>query len=104
MDAVDRQEPGTIGEYAQAMNTPLSLNLTAPVSRRAFLKGTGVALALPWLDAMWPARGFAAGNAAPPMRMVCVCTSLGLHAPFLFPKEAGRDYTLTPYLEILKDH
>ena len=36
--------------------------------------------------------------------MVCICTSLGLHAPFLFPKETGADYTLTPYLEILKDH
>jgi hypothetical protein len=35
--------------------------------------------------------------------MVCICTSLGLHAPFLFPEETGPDYTLTPYLEILKD-
>ena len=36
--------------------------------------------------------------------MVCICTSLGLHAPFLFPNETGADYKLTPYLEILKDH
>ncbi len=36
--------------------------------------------------------------------MVCICTSLGLHAPFLFPKETGRDYTPTPYLELLKNH
>ncbi|MGP0070302.1 MAG: DUF1552 domain-containing protein [Isosphaeraceae bacterium] len=35
--------------------------------------------------------------------MVCICTSLGLHAPFLFPKETGADYSPTPYLEILKD-
>ena len=35
--------------------------------------------------------------------MVCICTSLGLHAPFLFPGETGSDYTLTPYLEILGD-
>jgi hypothetical protein len=35
--------------------------------------------------------------------MVCICTSLGLHAPFLFPSETGFDYKLTPYLEILKD-
>ena len=34
--------------------------------------------------------------------MVCICTSLGLHAPFLFPSETGPDYSLTPYLEILK--
>ena len=25
--------------------------------------------------------------------MVCICTSLGLHAPFLFPTETGTDYT-----------
>src|SRR5687768_11013687 len=83
---------------------------TPPLSRRTFLKGTGVALALPLLDAMLPSRLLAAPNAngvaqgAPPRRMVCVCTSLGLHAPFLFPTETGRDYNLTPYLEILKEH
>ncbi|MFM9954464.1 MAG: hypothetical protein ACKVVO_10430 [Opitutaceae bacterium] len=42
-----------------------------PINRRTFLRGTGVALALPLLEAMrWPVR---AANAAPsPMRMVCV--------------------------------
>jgi hypothetical protein len=35
--------------------------------------------------------------------MVCICTPLGLHAPNLFPTKAGRDYALTPYLEVLKD-
>ncbi len=35
--------------------------------------------------------------------MVCICTSLGLHAPLLFPSETGAGYALTPYLEILKD-
>ena len=83
---------------------------TPALSRRTFLKGTGVALALPFLDAMLPARLLAAtdeagqANGAPPRRMVCVCTSLGLHAPFLFPAETGRDYSPTPYLEILKEH
>ena len=75
----------------------------AALSRRAFLRGSGVALALPFLDAMWPARVLAAPTAAP-RRMVTICASLGLHAPHLFPKEAGRDYALTPYLEHLKEH
>lgn len=39
-----------------------------------------------------------------PAKMVCICTSLGLHAPFLFPEETGAKYTPTPYLEILKEH
>jgi len=71
--------------------------------RRAFLRGTGVSLALPWLDAFLP--GSRGATAAPSRtRMVCICASLGLHAPFLFPSETGPDYALTPYLEILKDH
>ena len=73
-----------------------------PISRRAFLRGAGVALALPYLDAMWP-RAFAA-DAAAPRRMVAICTSLGIYTPSLFPKESGRDYALTPYLQTIKDH
>jgi hypothetical protein len=35
--------------------------------------------------------------------MVCICTPLGLHPPHFFPEKAGKDYALTPYLEVLKD-
>lgn len=76
---------------------------TAPVSRRAFLRGAGVALALPFLDAMWPRRAGAAEITAP-KRMVAICTSLGIYGPALYPKETGRDYTSTPYLDMLKEH
>lgn len=86
-------------DESSAMHLPASPRL----SRRAFLKGTGVSLALPFLDAMWPARVLAA-QAAAPKRMVAVCTSLGIYGPALFPKETGRDYALTPYLELLKEH
>lgn len=65
------------------------------LDRRHFLRAAGVSLALPWLDAL-------AQNAAPPRRMVCICTPLGLHGPNLFPQEAGRDYRETPYLEGLR--
>src|SRR5580698_4476220 len=37
----------------------------------------------------------------PPRRMVAMCFALGLHGPNVFPKEAGRGYALTPYLEAL---
>ncbi|MGK0188030.1 MAG: hypothetical protein ACI9R3_003822 [Verrucomicrobiales bacterium] len=71
--------------------------------RRKFLQGAGVALSLPMLDALLPK---ARGEDAPPSgkKMVCICTSLGLHAPFLFPNETGADYAPTPYLELLKEH
>jgi hypothetical protein len=36
--------------------------------------------------------------------MITICTTLGLHAPSLFPETAGSDYELTPYLQHLKEH
>jgi hypothetical protein len=79
------------------------------MSRRRFLRGAGVALALPLLDAMLPA--FAAPVAAipgtpgaKPRRMLTVCNNLGLLPMEFFPKESGRDYKLSPYLELLAEH
>jgi hypothetical protein len=71
-------------------------------SRRTFLRAAGVSLALPWLDALAPARVRGA-EATPPRRMVCICTPLGLHPPYFFPEKAGKDYALSPYLDVLKD-
>jgi hypothetical protein len=75
------------------------------LDRRAFLRGAGTVLSLPFLEAMVPA--FAtraqAAVAQPPPRFLAMCATLGFHTPFLFPQETGADYTLTPYLEPLKD-
>jgi hypothetical protein len=67
--------------------------------RRRFLQASGVSLALPWLDAL----AVAPPAAAVPRRMVCICTPLGLHPPHFFPKTSGKNYALSPYLDILKD-
>lgn len=74
------------------------------LSRRAFLRGSGAAVALPLLDAMTPALARGAEVTKPPRRFVAVCATLGFHTPFLFPTETGKDYTPTPYLEPLKDY
>jgi Protein of unknown function (DUF1552) len=73
--------------------------------RRTFLRAAGVAMALPLFDAFGPgrARADAKGAEAGPRRMVCVNTPLGLHPAFFFPEKSGRDYELSPYLEVLKD-
>jgi hypothetical protein len=68
------------------------------LDRRHFLRAAGVSLALPWLEG--PSR---AAPAKPPRRMVCVCTPLGLHPAFFFPEKSGKDYALTPYLDVVKD-
>ena len=74
----------------------------ARLSRRAMLRGAGVSLALPWLDAMTPA--FAAPAAAvQPRRFVGVSLTLGLHNPNLVPEGAGRSYKPSRYLAGIQD-
>jgi hypothetical protein len=87
-----------------------------PLSRRSFLKGAGVALSLPLLDAMQPAFAGGADKGKAPRRMVAIETNMGILPQFFFPEEpavpagsegkmrAHRDYKLSPYLELLKDH
>ena len=50
-----------------------------PLSRRTFLRATGVPLALPLLDAMAPRTcAAAAGDEAAPRRMIAVCINMGV--------------------------
>ncbi|MBA3312005.1 MAG: DUF1552 domain-containing protein [Planctomycetota bacterium] len=70
------------------------------ISRRALLRGLGVGLALPMLDAMTPA--FAAAKAsAGPQRLIAIQTNQGILPKYFFPIGDGRDYKASPYLEIL---
>src|SRR5437016_11852243 len=100
------------------MKTPLTQTATGPfvstrpaLSRRKFLQGAGIFLSLPLLDAMTPAFAAAAkriaADATPcgkPLRFFGIRNSLGLLPEHFFPKEGGRDYRLSPYLEVLKEH
>jgi hypothetical protein len=76
------------------------------LDRRQFLRGTGVLLGLPWLDAMTPAFARDTTKALPPRRMLGVCNNLGLLPEKFFPAQAsaGRNYQLSPYLELLAGH
>jgi BMFP domain-containing protein YqiC len=69
------------------------------LSRRTFLRAAGVSLALPLLEM----HAISASAAKTPRRMVCINTPLGLHPAAFFPEKAGKDYTLSPYLEVVKD-
>ena len=81
------------------------------VSRRKFLRGAGILLSLPLLDAMTPAFAAVArrvaADATPggkPRRMFGICNNLGLLPDQFFPTGTGRDYTLSPYLQNLAAH
>lgn len=80
----------------------VNFNFGRRISRRAMLRGAGVALALPLLDAMTPA--FAAvGESRRAKRFVGVSLALGLHSPNLVPATSGRNYQPSMYLKSLQD-
>ncbi|HMV49083.1 MAG TPA: DUF1552 domain-containing protein, partial [Blastocatellia bacterium] len=84
---------------------PLDISTQAALSRRSFLRGTGVALSLPLLDAMLPAFARAESKAVP-RRFFAVCNNLGVLPWKFFPAadSKGFNYQLSPYLEELKAH
>jgi hypothetical protein len=68
------------------------------IPRRAFLRGTGAALALPMLDAMTPA--FATASARP-VRMAFIEVPNGIMMDKFTPATEGPDFALTPILQPL---
>ncbi len=89
-----------------------AMNAGSVMSRRAMLRGVGAAVALPWLESLGPHLGrgvasepVAAGGDAgtPPRRMVCVMVNTGIIPENFFPKDPGRDYQPSPYLEPFGD-
>ncbi len=91
-----------------ALTAGTSFTTRRAVSRRQFLRGAGIVLSLPFLDSMLPAfaRGAQGTGSVPkkPRRMFAICNNLGLLPDQFFPKQAGRGYALSPYLEHLKQH
>jgi len=75
------------------------------LNRRSFLRASGVAIALPFLDVMVPAGAAEAKKAlTQPRRMLLIGRPLGLYAPYFFPENAGRDYEPSRYLKLLAAH
>ena len=78
---------------------------TTPLSRRTFLRASGVAIGLPFLEAMIPAGAAEAKKAlAQQPRMVLIGQPLGMYAPNFFPEKAGLDYEPSRYLKLLQPH
>lgn len=78
--------------------------MTKKLDRRSVLKGAGVALALPLLDAMKPRFARAADKEEVPRRMLCICTNMGMMPQFFWPAESGRDYNPSEYLSLIDEH
>lgn len=75
-----------------------------PLKRRTFLRGAGVAMALPIFESMLP-RGHAADKSDRPVkRMVCLSNNYGVYQKAFFPEARGSEYDLPPTLKPLERH
>jgi len=73
------------------------------MSRRELLRGAGVAIGLPLLEAMEPLQAFASGGQAkPPVRLLFVYTPGGVIMDSWTPQGEGAAYTLSPTLSVLE--
>jgi hypothetical protein len=92
------------------MTSTPSICTRRPLGRRAFLRGAGTALALPWLESMLPTFARAAAGQSPrspeakPRRVLAICNNLGLLPDLFFPEGIGTDYRPSPYLQHLQPH
>lgn len=83
------------------MHLPIRTSKSAAIGRRSFLRGAGVCLSLPLLECMSPV--FAHDKAdREPRRMLLISNNLGVLPDPFFPKTAGTDYKLSPYLKELE--
>src|SRR5215831_20770704 len=71
------------------------------ITRRTLLRGAGVALGLPWLEAMTPAARAQSGAAGNPIRMAVLYMPNGVNTAHWYPKGQGRDFELSATLEPL---
>ena len=73
------------------------------IDRRHFLRGLGMALALPAFDSLNV--GFAATPSKPdPRRLICIGNHLGFWPGGFFPTAEGRDYAISQTLAPLQAH
>lgn len=70
------------------------------LDRRTLLRGTGAAIAIPFLDAMVPS-AFADPADTQPRRMIFLNLHLGFMADRFKPKQSGYGYEASKYLEII---
>lgn len=72
-----------------------------PISRRTLLRGAGVTLGLPWLEAMARAQS---GSRPNPVRMAFLFFPNGVNVNHWYPTGEGRDFELSKTLAPLEEH
>jgi hypothetical protein len=77
-----------------------------PLSRRAFLRGLGVTMALPWLESVpvWGDEKSKGQASEPPVRLACLFSGNGFHSKEWWAKGEGAGMELGQVLEPLRPH
>ena len=80
--------------------------MRTPLNRRTFLRGSGVAMALPMLEAMAPVGRAAAIHQKPVKRFVCLSNNYGVYQKSFFPDpgQVGASYDMPETLRPLEKH
>ena len=75
------------------------------MERRRFLKGAGVAIALPVMESLMP-KASGAVNKKPIRRFVCLSNNYGVYQKAFFPEatQAGKNYDMPETLKPLEKH
>jgi Protein of unknown function (DUF1552) len=75
-----------------------------PLSRRAFLRGLGVTMALPWLESVpvWGDDRPKHASSEPPVRFACLFAGNGFHSKEWWAKGEGKDMELGKVLDSLR--
>ena len=79
----------------------MSILLSKPLARRTVLRGLGATVALPLLDAMFPAFSVRARAAGPAHRFLAFYVPNGMAMEYWTPKGEGPAFELSPILEPL---
>ena len=85
---------------------PATPKITHPFSRRAFLRGVRVTMALPWLESVpvWGDDKPKSGSSEPPVRFACLFSGNGYHSKEWWAKGEGAGMELGKVLEPVKPY
>lgn len=81
----------------------MTTRITQPISRRAFLRGVGVTMALPWLESLpvWGDDKPKHDASQPPVRFACLFSGNGYHSKEWWARGEGKGMKLGKVLEPL---
>ena len=75
--------------------------MSKAINRRHFLRGAGVAIALPMLEAMGPSLKAATVNRKSVKRVVCISNNYGIYKKAFFPKAVSYTHLTLPTSDLV---